>query len=62
MLELIGDMIGIEPMASSTPWNETNIKILTTNDLLVGRVGKTGLIGGICDKNATNFLTAGQAG
>jgi hypothetical protein len=33
---LLVDLIGIEPMTSSMPWNETNIKILTAKDLLVG--------------------------
>jgi hypothetical protein len=54
------DLIGIEPVTSSMPWNEANIKISTAKDLQTGQVGKTGLIGGICDKNATNFLAAGQ--
>jgi hypothetical protein len=59
---LLVDLTGIEPVTSSMPWNEANIKILTAKDLLAGRVGKTGLIGDICDENATNFLTAGQTG
>jgi hypothetical protein len=29
-------LIGIEPVTSSMPWNETDIKLLTAKDLLVG--------------------------
>ena len=35
VLEMVGGLTGFEPMTSSMPWNETNIKILTANDLLV---------------------------
>jgi hypothetical protein len=30
------DLIGIEPMTSSMPWNERKCKLLTAKDLLVG--------------------------
>jgi len=30
------DLTGIEPVTSSMPWNEANVKILTAKDLLVG--------------------------
>jgi hypothetical protein len=30
------DLIGIEPMTSSMPWNERKRKLLTAKDLLVG--------------------------
>jgi hypothetical protein len=32
----VGDLIGIEPMASSMPWNELDNRLLTAKDLLVG--------------------------
>jgi hypothetical protein len=57
---LLVDLIGIEPMTSSMPWNERKPKLLTEHGLRVGTVGKNGPIGGICDKNATNFLAAGH--
>jgi hypothetical protein len=33
---LLVDLIGIEPMTSSMPWNERKRKLLTAKDLLVG--------------------------
>ena len=38
------DLIGIEPMTSSMPWNFQNTKLLTVKQLATG---KTGLIGGL---------------
>jgi hypothetical protein len=33
---LLLDLTGIEPVTSSMPWNEPDIKLLTAKDLLVG--------------------------
>jgi len=41
------DLIGIEPMTSSMPWNLQNAKLLTVKQLVTGKTGKTGLIGGL---------------
>jgi hypothetical protein len=41
------DLIGIEPMTSSMPWNRLKRKLLTVKWLEVGKTGKTGLIGAL---------------
>jgi hypothetical protein len=38
------DLIGIEPMTSSMPWNCRKRKLLTAKWLEVGETGKTGKI------------------
>jgi hypothetical protein len=38
------DLIGIEPMTSSMPWNCRKRKLLTAKWLEVGKTGKTGEI------------------
>jgi len=35
------DLVGIEPSASSMPWNYDNRNLLTAKALKVGRVGKS---------------------
>jgi len=41
------DLIGIEPMTSSMPWNHQKPKLLTVKWLEDGIAGKTGLIGAL---------------
>jgi hypothetical protein len=41
---LLVDLIGIEPMTSSMPWNCRKRKLLTEKWLGVGKTGKTGKI------------------
>ena len=47
LLDLLVDLIGIEPMTSSMPWNCQKAKLLTVKWLEVGITGKTGRIGGL---------------
>ena len=42
--DLLVDLIGIEPMTSSMPWNCRKCKLLTAKWLEVGKTGKTGKI------------------
>ena len=49
---------GLEPAPSSVSRNATNRMLLTVQYLRTGTTGKNGHLGGICDKNATNFLRA----
>jgi hypothetical protein len=51
------DLIGIEPMTSSMPWNDQKPKLLTDKQLSVGRVGKTGPVCYQCYQFATKNLT-----
>jgi len=51
------DLIGIEPMTSSMPWNGGMGVLLTVKDLRVGSVGKNGPIGAQCYQFATKILT-----
>jgi hypothetical protein len=44
LLDLLVDLIGIEPMTSSMPWNCRKRKLLTAKWLEVGETGKTGKI------------------
>jgi hypothetical protein len=44
---LLVDLIGIEPMTSSMPWNHQKRKLLTDKWLVDGITGKTGLIGAL---------------
>jgi hypothetical protein len=44
LLGLLVDLIGIEPMTSSMPWNHQKRKLLTAKWLEVGITGKTGQI------------------
>jgi hypothetical protein len=53
------DLIGIEPMTSSTPWNASKAKLQTAQYLRAGTVGKTGTIGDICCQNAAKFANSG---
>jgi len=41
------DLIGIEAMTSSMPWNHQKRKLLTVKWLEVGKTGKTGKTGQI---------------
>lgn len=47
-------------MCGSMPCYGSNRKLYTEQYLRIGTTGKNGQIGSICDKNATNFLAAGQ--
>ncbi len=40
-LDLLVDLIGIEPMTSSMPWKRAQAKLRTVKHLQVGRTGKT---------------------
>ena len=44
LLRYLVDLIGIEPMTSSMPWNCRKRKLLTAKWLEVGKTGKTGEI------------------
>ena len=44
VMGLLVDLIGIEPMTSSMPWNCRKRKLLTAKWLEVGETGKTGKI------------------
>jgi len=44
VVDLLVDLIGIEPMTSSMPWNCRKRKLLTAKWLEVGETGKTGKI------------------
>jgi hypothetical protein len=44
---LLVDLIGIEAMTSSMPWNHQKRKLLTVKWLEVGKTGKTGKTGQI---------------
>ncbi|MBB5319304.1 hypothetical protein HDF09_004010 [Edaphobacter lichenicola] len=46
-MELLVDLIWIEPMTSSMPWKCQNRKLLTVKQLLAGITGKTGPISGL---------------
>jgi hypothetical protein len=50
------DLIGIEPMTSSMPWNEDVSILLTVKDLRVGKVGQNGPIAAKCYQFATKIL------
>jgi hypothetical protein len=39
-LLILVDLVGIEPMTSSMPWNWRNRKLLTDKAVKIGRVGK----------------------
>jgi len=39
---ILVDLIGIEPMTSSMPWNFRYMDLLMAKDLYAGRAGKTG--------------------
>jgi hypothetical protein len=47
LLDLLVDLIGIEPMTSSMPWCLQNAKLLTEKQLEAVKIGKTGPIGGL---------------
>ena len=51
------DLIGIEPMTSSMPWNDDMGVLLTAKDLRVGTAGQNGPIGAKCYQFATKILT-----
>jgi hypothetical protein len=55
------DLVGIEPTTSSMPCCGFRRKLLTVKHLLVGKTGKTGLIGDICYQNATK-INLGRSG
>ena len=51
------DLIGIEPMTSSMPWNEDTGVLLTLKGLWAGKVGQNGLIVPKCYQFATKNPT-----
>jgi len=53
VVDLLVDLIGIEPMTSSMPWSFPKAIMLTVKDLLAGTVGRNGQIGDICYQFAT---------
>jgi hypothetical protein len=55
LLSYLVDLIGIEPMTSSMPWNFRICKLLTAKEILAGTTGKTGPICYQCYQIATKF-------
>ena len=51
------DLIGIEPMTSSMPWNDKIGVLLTVKDLWAGKVVQNGPIVAKCYQFATKILT-----
>jgi hypothetical protein len=49
------DLIGIEPMTSSMPWNDNIGVLLTVKDLSAGKVGQNGPIADKCYQFATKI-------
>ena len=62
VVDILVDLVGIEPTTSSMPWNDHRGDLLTVKDLRVGAIGKIGSIVPKCYQFATKFLTERRLG